>query len=35
MTKNIKTEKLNAAIDMLIKSDANLSNVLGKEGLIK
>lgn len=35
MTKNIKTEKLNAAIDMLIESDADLSTVLGKEGLIK
>ena len=35
MTKNIQTEKLNAAIDMLIESDADLSNVLGKEGLIK
>ena len=30
-----KTEKLNAAIDMLIESDADLSTVLGKEGLIK
>jgi len=27
MTKNIKTEKLNAAIDMLIESDADLSTV--------
>jgi transposase-like protein len=35
MTKNIQTAKLNAAIDMLIESDADLSNVLGKEGLIK
>jgi len=35
MTKNIQTEKLNAAIDMLIESDADLSSVLGKEGLIK
>lgn len=35
MTKNIQTEKLNAAIDMLIESDADLSNILGKEGLIK
>ena len=35
MTKNIKTEKLNAAIDILIESDADLSTVLGKEGLIK
>ena len=35
MTKNIQTEKLNAAIDMLIESDADLSTVLGKEGLIK
>ena len=35
MAKNIQTEKLNAAIDILIKSDVDLSNVLGKEGLIK
>jgi len=35
MTKNIQTDKLNAAIDMLIESDADLSNALGKEGLIK
>ena len=35
MTKNIQTDKLNAAIDMLIEGDADLSNVLGKEGLIK
>ncbi len=34
MTKNIQTAKLNAAIDMLIESDADLSNVLGKEALI-
>ena len=34
MTKNIQTDKLNAAIDMLIESDADLSNVLGKEGLL-
>ncbi len=33
MTKDIQTAKLNAAIDMLIESDADLSNVLGKEGL--
>jgi transposase-like protein len=35
MTKNIQTEKLNAAIDMLIENDTDLSTVLGKEGLIK
>ena len=35
MTKNIQTEKLNAEIDMLIENDADLSTVLGKEGLIK
>ena len=28
MAKNIQTEKLNAAIDILIKSDVDLSNVL-------
>jgi hypothetical protein len=33
MAKNIQTEKLNAAIDILIKSDVDLSNVLGKEVL--
>ena len=33
MAKNIQTEKLNAAIDILIKSDVDLSDVLGKEGL--
>ena len=35
MTKNIQTEKLNAAIDMLIENDTDLLTVLGKEGLIK
>jgi hypothetical protein len=35
MTKNIQTEKLNAAIDMLIENDTDLSTVLGKKGLIK
>jgi hypothetical protein len=35
MAKNIQTEKLNAAIDILIKSGVYLSNVLGKEGLVK
>jgi hypothetical protein len=30
MTKNIKTEKLNAAIDMLIESDADLSTCARK-----
>jgi hypothetical protein len=34
MAKNIQTEKLNAVIDILIKSDVDLSNALGKEGLI-
>jgi hypothetical protein len=33
MTKNIQTEKLNAAIDMLIENDTDLSTVLGKEDL--
>ena len=33
MAKNIQTEKLNAAIDILIKSYVYLSDVLGKEGL--
>lgn len=35
MIKNIQTEKLNAARDILIESDTDLSSVLGKEGLIK
>lgn len=35
MTKNIQTAKLNVAVDMVIESDADLSNMLGKENLIK
>jgi putative transposase len=35
MTDNIDTRKINAALDMLIESDSDLSNILGKEGLIK
>ena len=35
MTQNLENEKINAAVDMLIESDSDLSNILGKEGLIK
>lgn len=35
MTHNIENSKINAAVDMLIESDSDLSNILGKEGLIK
>ena len=35
MTQNLENEKINAALDMLIESDSDWSNILGKEGLIK
>ena len=35
MTLNLENEKINAAVDMLIESDSDLSNILGKEGMIK
>lgn len=35
MTQNLANKKINAAVDMLIESDSDLSNILGKEGLIK
>ena len=35
MTDNIENSKINAAVDMLMESDSDLSNILGKEGLIK
>lgn len=35
MPQNIENRKINAAVDMLIESDNDLSNILGKEGLIK
>ena len=35
MAHNIENAKINAAVDMLIESDSDLSNILGKEGLIK
>jgi transposase-like protein len=35
MTQNLENEKINAAVDMLIESDSDLSNILGKEGLLK
>ena len=35
MPHNIENSKINAAVDLLIESDSDLSNILGKEGLIK
>ena len=35
MTQEQENAKINAAVDMLIESDSNFSNILGKEGLIK
>ena len=35
MTQKIENTKINAAIDMLIESEVDLSNALGKDGLIK
>ena len=35
MTQKLENTKINAAVDMLIESDSDLSNILGKEGLIK
>ena len=35
MAHNIENSKINAAVDMLIESDSDFSNILGKEGLIK
>lgn len=35
MTHNIDNSKINAAVDVLIESDSDFSNILGKEGLIK
>ena len=35
MTRNIENTKINEAVDILIGSDSDFSNVLGKEGLIK
>lgn len=35
MTHNIENTKINEAVDILIGSDRDFSNVLGKEGLIK
>lgn len=35
MTHNIENIKINEAVDILIGSDSDFSNVLGKEGLIK
>ena len=33
MTHNIENTKINEAVDILIGSDSDFSNVLGKEGL--
>ena len=35
MPQNIETSKINAAVDLLIKGDVDLSNALGEDGLIK
>ena len=35
MSQKLENAKINAAVDMLIESDSDLSNILGKEGLIK
>jgi transposase-like protein len=35
MTQNIEAAKINAAVDLLIKGDVDLSNALGEDGLIK
>ena len=35
MTQNIEISKINAAVDLLIEGDVDLSNALGKNGLIK
>lgn len=35
MAYNIENSKINAAVDMLIETDSDFSNILGKEGLIK
>ena len=35
MTQKLENAKINASVDMLIESDSDLSNILGKEGLIK
>lgn len=35
MTQEIETSKINAAVDLLIESDVDLSNALGEDGLIK
>lgn len=35
MPRNIENTKVNAAVDMLIESDSDFTNILGKEGLLK
>ena len=35
MTNNLEITKINAAVDLLVESDVDLSNALGKDGLIK
>lgn len=35
MTQNIETSKINAAVDLLIEGEVDLSNALGEDGLIK
>ena len=34
MTNNLEIAKINAVVDLLIESDVDLSNALGKDGLI-
>ena len=35
MTNNLEHSKINAAVDLLIENNVDLSNALGKDGLIK
>jgi len=35
MTNNLEHSKINAAVDILIENNVDLSNALGKDGLIK
>ena len=34
MTNNLEHSKINAAVDLLIENNVDLSNALGKDGLI-
>ena len=35
MTHNITDKSINAAVDILLESEKDLPNILGKEGLLK